>query len=58
MMKKSHPNKIGVCGLLSHTAYETNAFSERFQNNGPNFVVPKGSKGFGFDDLLQGLTWV
>jgi O-succinylbenzoate synthase len=56
-MKKMHPNKLGVCGLLSHTAYETNAFSERLQNNGPFLSVPSSGTGFGFDDILKGMKW-
>jgi O-succinylbenzoate synthase len=56
-LKKMHPNKLGVCGLLSHIAYETNAFSERLQNNGPFLSVPLSGTGFGFDDILKGLKW-
>lgn len=46
-----------VCGLLSHTAYQRNEFSEQLSQNGPAFVLPKGT-GFGFDDLLKKQKWV
>lgn len=52
-----HLKKREVCGLLSHLVYEKNAFSERLKNNGPNLIVPKEGTGFGFDDLLENLSW-
>jgi O-succinylbenzoate synthase len=51
------PNKSEVCGLLSHLIYEKNCFSERLHNNGPDLIIPSEGTGFGFDDLLENLSW-
>ncbi|MBY0470888.1 hypothetical protein K2X30_06925 [bacterium] len=48
-----------TCGLMSHSAYKGSEFSERLGDplrGGPEFQVPSGI-GFGFDDLLDRLTW-
>ena len=44
------------CGLLSHFAYEPNAFSEALSSDGPVWRAP-GGKGLGFDELLERLEW-
>ncbi len=46
-----------VCGLLSHLVYKLNAFSERITNQGPQLIPPNEGTGFGFNDLLEKLTW-
>lgn len=47
---------VGRAGLLTHTLFEENAFSERLGGTGPAFSSPAGT-GLGFDDLLEGLPW-
>lgn len=47
---------VETCGLLTHTVYEPNAFSERLGTHGPVLVPPQGT-GLGFDDLLEALDW-
>jgi O-succinylbenzoate synthase len=58
LTQKSHPEKLGVCGLLSHEAYNQNPFSERFQLKGACLCVPTQGTGFGFDDLLEKTAWL
>jgi O-succinylbenzoate synthase len=53
---QDHPGSVGACGLLSHSAFEENAFSERLETDGPRLLVPEGT-GLGFDDLLEALDW-
>jgi O-succinylbenzoate synthase len=48
---------IEQCGLLSHSAYEENRFSKQLNSNGPCFIPPEDSTGFGFDSDLTNLTW-
>ncbi|MCM2323027.1 MAG: hypothetical protein NDJ90_07170 [Oligoflexia bacterium] len=50
------PGEVRRCGLLSHTVYELNAFSEALRVRGSEFLSPEGT-GFGFDPLLTGLRW-
>ena len=55
-LNQHHPDRVGVCGLLSHHLYDTNAFSERLATvNG--VLVPPGGNGLGFDDVLESLDW-
>lgn len=44
------------CGLMSHHAYQPNAFSEQLHAKGPVLQQPAGT-GFGFDDLLKRQLW-
>lgn len=50
------PDKIDLCGLLTHLVYQPNAFSEQLRMEGPVLIPPKGT-GFGYDTLLSSLTW-
>lgn len=43
-------------GLFSHKVFEPNRFSEYFGNNPDSFFQNLGS-GFGFDNLLEELSW-
>ena len=45
-----------VHGLLSHSAYQPNAFSRHLNWEGPQFTFPKGD-GFGFDQELAEISW-
>lgn len=45
-----------IGGLLSHTAYDKNEFSEQLQVQGA-FLLPTEGTGFGFDSLLHSLSW-
>lgn len=51
----SQPSEI--CGLLSHKVYQMNQFSEQLSNQGPILKPPHGT-GFGFDELLEGQSWM
>jgi O-succinylbenzoate synthase len=44
------------CGLFTHVLYEPDAFIERIRADGARLLAPEGT-GFGFDDLLDGLSW-
>jgi o-succinylbenzoate synthase len=44
--------EIDSCGLLSHSAYEENLFSQSLQSSGPDWMTPQGT-GFGFDSILK-----
>lgn len=49
-----------TAGLMTHHLYEEDAFFNRLAQTGPNWIssnVLPGT-GLGFDDLLNGLTWV
>jgi O-succinylbenzoate synthase len=48
---------IEDCGLISHTAYELNAFSERLEIRDGVLVPPKTGTGWGWDDLLEQMIW-
>ncbi|MGA8165076.1 MAG: enolase C-terminal domain-like protein [Waddliaceae bacterium] len=56
LMQKTFPGKVLPCGLLSHYAYQTNAFSEQMGRTESVLLPPKGT-GFGFDDLLLQQQW-
>jgi O-succinylbenzoate synthase len=45
-----------TCGLVTHVLYEPDPFIERMRIDGA-LLVPPGSTGFGFDDLLEALPW-
>lgn len=44
------------CGLFTHVLYEPDAFIERIRSDGAR-LLPPGGTGFGFDDLLESLSW-
>lgn len=50
------PELLEPCGLLSHTAYRSNAFIDRLQLAGPSLLGADGA-GMGFDALLDELDW-
>lgn len=43
-------------GFATHLVYEPNAFSERLHVE-KGTLIPPGGPGFGFQDLLENLTW-
>lgn len=49
--------KVGVCGLLSHTSYEPNAYSEAFPSKGPALTPALNEPGIGFGALLEKENW-
>ena len=53
---RENPRSVETCGLLSHRVYEPDAFSERLPARGPAFPL-FDEPGYGFGDLLGGLTW-
>lgn len=55
-LQRDHPDLVDACGLLSHTSYQPDAFSERIAMDGPHLIPPSGT-GVGFDDLLAALPW-
>lgn len=48
---------VGVCGLLSHSAYETNSYSEAFPSKGPLLTPRLNEAGIGFTELLEKENW-
>ncbi len=57
MFLSKFPAKVDACGLLTHTVYQTNEFSETLQIQGTVLAPPKEGTGFGFDDLLEKQNW-
>ena len=55
-LQRDRPDLLDACGLLSHTSYQRDAFSERIAMDGPHLNPPSGT-GIGFDDLLAALPW-
>lgn len=55
-LNRDRPDLLDACGLLSHTTYQPDAFSERIAMDGPHLIPPSGT-GIGFDDLLASLPW-
>jgi O-succinylbenzoate synthase len=47
---------LETCGLLSHSAYLANPFSNQLETQGPCLKSPLGL-GFGFDPFLDELSW-
>lgn len=47
---------IETCGLLSHQVYEPCPFNRLLSQEGA-FLKPPSGNGFGFDDILRGLSW-
>ncbi len=50
------PGRMTSGGLVSHTAYELNAYSASIPQTGPILSPPSG-KGWGWDALLESETW-
>lgn len=51
------PQKIGLCGLITHECYEPNPFSERLSVQEGRLIPCTEGYGLGFDDLLAHLRW-
>ncbi len=49
--------KVATCGLLSHTSYEPNTYSESFPSRGPLLTPRTGEAGIGFGELLEKENW-
>ncbi|MFC4994592.1 hypothetical protein [Rubritalea tangerina] len=45
-----------IAGLMTHGLFEADAFIERMGDITPDWKSPGGT-GFGFDDLLESITW-
>ncbi len=56
VLHQHYSSALSLCGLLSHTVYETNPFSEILRVNAGQLIPPEGT-GFGFDDLLRTQKW-
>ncbi len=48
---------VGVCGLLSQTAYESTAYSGELKIEGPQLLPGLEQSGFGFGGLLEAEPW-
>lgn len=48
--------QIVDCGLLSSNIFDDDQFSLLIKESGPYLVPPPG-KGYGFDDVLKGMSW-
>jgi len=49
-------NIKSTCGLITHVLFENDPFIERMRIDGTRLVAPEGT-GWGFDDLLEKLSW-
>jgi O-succinylbenzoate synthase len=49
-------NITSTCGLITHVLFENDPFIERMRIDDTR-LVPPGGTGFGFDDLLDKLSW-
>lgn len=47
---------VGTCGLLSHSVYQKNSFSEMLGGQCPQLFPPEGT-GIGFDQILEAQDW-
>lgn len=56
VLQERHPDKLGLCGLLTHRCYQANAFVEQVQSEG-SYLQPVPGTGWGFDELLKRQTW-
>lgn len=56
LINKEHPDRLEVCGLLSHRVYQENIFSERMTPKGSLFPLTQGT-GLGFNSLLENQQW-
>lgn len=54
---RNQPQQLEVCGVAAGDWYESEAFSCQWNCTGP-VMKPTPGTGFGFDTLLQGLTWI
>ncbi|NJL26166.1 MAG: hypothetical protein HC902_14100 [Calothrix sp. SM1_5_4] len=51
-----HPKRTEVCGLGTAGIYRADAFAESWSFDGPRMKAPAGT-GFGFDEILESLSW-
>jgi O-succinylbenzoate synthase len=51
-----HPKRTEVCGLAATDFFEADSFAEAWNCAGPRMLPTEGT-GFGFDEILAGLTW-
>jgi len=51
-----YPGRQLEAGLLTHSLFEPDAFTEAVRANGPQLLPPAGT-GLGFDALLESLPW-
>ena len=49
-------NITSTCGLITHVLFENDPFIVRMRIDGTRLVPPDGN-GWGFDDLLENLSW-
>lgn len=49
--------EVGVCGLVSQSAYEPNAFSEALEVEGPKLTASRHDFGLGFTSLFEKVDW-
>lgn len=56
--KRMFPHQVAVCGLTTHQVYDPTPYSQRLQVENGRLIPPKKGHGWGYDDLLKGMTWV
>jgi O-succinylbenzoate synthase len=54
---QENPHSISECGFLTHHAYESTEFSRAFTHQGTQLVPSLDGFGWGYDRLLNQLTW-
>lgn len=52
----AYGKRLGDCGLLTHTCFESNKYSDAIAIAGAKLIPPSGT-GIGFDDLLEREDW-
>ncbi|MEM7145410.1 MAG: enolase C-terminal domain-like protein [Verrucomicrobiota bacterium] len=56
LAKWAWPERVGVCGLVTHEWFEGDVFCDAVKADGARLLAPEGT-GLGFDDLLGTLEW-
>jgi O-succinylbenzoate synthase len=56
--KRAFPKESGICGVTTHQVFDPTPYSQRLQVENGRLLPPKKGHGWGYDDLLKGMTWV
>jgi O-succinylbenzoate synthase len=56
LAKWAWPERVVVCGLMTHDLFEGDAFCDAMRAEGPCLLPAEGT-GLGFDELLESLRW-
>lgn len=56
-LTQSKKHGVGLCGLLTHHAYELNPFSSSIMQEGNRLIPSTDGHGWGYDTLLKEQAW-